>query len=121
MKRPELPSAHRVVAFVDVVDSVGLYRRIGDEAAQTRMDEALGFAAACAVEGGGHCIKRNGDELLLLFPNADETCQALRAIQIDTIARAAYRRARRRADTQTRRRVRRYREHRSAPDRDRAG
>jgi adenylate cyclase len=84
VKRPRLPSAHRVVAFVDVVDSVGLYHRIGDEAAHTRMDEALGFAAACAVEGGGRCIKRNGDELLLLFPNADAACEALRAIQIDT-------------------------------------
>jgi adenylate cyclase len=80
-----LPSAHRVVAFVDVVDSVGLYRRIGDEAAHERTDEALGFAAACAVEGGGRCIKRNGDELLLLFPSADAACQALRAIQIDTM------------------------------------
>ena len=84
MKSTRGASAHSVVAFVDVVDSVGLYRRIGDEAAQARIDEALGFASACAVEGGGQCIKRNGDELLLLFPNADETCQALRAIQIDT-------------------------------------
>jgi len=85
VKGLSLPSAHRVVAFVDVVDSVGLYRRVGDEAAQARIDEALGFAGACAVEGGGRCIKRNGDELLLLFPNADATCQALRAIQIDTM------------------------------------
>ena len=39
-----LQSAHRVVAFVDVVDSVGLYRRVGDEAAQSRIEEALAFA-----------------------------------------------------------------------------
>ena len=84
MKKLSLPSAHRVVAFVDVVDSVGLYRRVGDEAAQSRIDEALAFASACAIEGGGRCIKRNGDELLLLFPNADATCHALKAIQIDT-------------------------------------
>ena len=85
MKRLILPSAHRVVAFVDVVDSVGLYRRVGDEDAQSRIEQALAFASACAVEGGGRCIKRNGDELLLLFPNADATCQALKAIQIDTM------------------------------------
>jgi adenylate cyclase len=84
VKGMRLPSSHRIVAFVDVVDSVGLYRRIGDEAAQSRIDEALSFASACAVEAGGHCVKRNGDELLLLFPNADASCQALRAIQIDT-------------------------------------
>ncbi len=85
MTRLSLPSAHRVVAFVDVVDSVGLYRRVGDEVAQSRIEQALAFASACAVEGGGRCIKRNGDEMLLLFPNADATCQALKAIQIDTM------------------------------------
>ncbi len=80
-----LPSAHRIVAFVDVVDSVGLYNRIGDEAAEARIDEALAFAGACAKEGGGSCVKRNGDELLLLFPSADATCKALMAIQMDAL------------------------------------
>jgi adenylate cyclase len=85
VKKLTLPSAHRVVAFVDVVDSVGLYRRVGDKLAQSRIERALAFASACAVEGGGRCIKRNGDELLLLFPDADATCHALKAIQIDTM------------------------------------
>ncbi len=84
MNKLGLSNAHPVVAFVDVVDSVGLYRRVGDEEAQSRIEEALAFASACAVEGGGRCIKRNGDELLLIFPSADATCHALKAIQIDT-------------------------------------
>ena len=79
------PGPNRVVAFVDIVDSVGLYRRLGDEAAQERIDQALTYASACAVEGGGQCVKRNGDELLLLFGNADAACTALRAIQIDAV------------------------------------
>ncbi len=83
MKGADLPKGHRVVAFVDVVDSVGLYHRVGDEVAHLRIDEALALADACAVEGDGRCIKRNGDELLLLFPSADAACNALRAIQID--------------------------------------
>ncbi|HTK99170.1 MAG TPA: adenylate/guanylate cyclase domain-containing protein [Pseudomonadales bacterium] len=85
MNKLSARNAHCVVAFVDVVDSVGLYRRVGDEAAQLRIEEALAFASACAIEGGGRCVKRNGDELLLLFPNADATCHALKAIQIDTV------------------------------------
>ncbi len=83
MKAVQLPKAHRVVAFVDVVDSVGLYHRDGDEIAHSRIDEALALAGACAVEGGGHCIKRSGDELLLLFESAAAACKALRTIQID--------------------------------------
>ena len=78
-------SAHRVVAFVDVVDSVGLYDRIGDAAAQARIDEALAFARACAEEGGGRCVKRNGDDILLLFPDPDATFDALVAIQTDAM------------------------------------
>jgi adenylate cyclase len=80
-----LLNAQRVVAFVDVVDSVGLYGRIGDAAAQGRIDEALAFARACAEEGGGRCVKRNGDEILLLFPNADAAFDALIAIQTDAL------------------------------------
>lgn len=76
---------NRVVVFVDIVDSVGLYRRLGDEAAQLRIDQALAFASASAIEGGGECVKRSGDELLLLFGNADAACTALRAIQIDAV------------------------------------
>jgi adenylate cyclase len=80
-----LRSAHRVVAFVDVVDSVRLYDRIGDAAAQSRIDEALAFARACAEEGAGRWVKRSGDEILLLFPDADATFDALVAIQTDAM------------------------------------
>jgi adenylate cyclase len=74
---------HQVVAFIDVVDSVGLYRRLGDRPAQLRIDQVLAVAGARADEAAGHCVKRNGDELLLLFPNADAACEALMTIQRD--------------------------------------
>jgi hypothetical protein len=74
--------AQHVVAFVDVVDSVGLYRRLGDTAAQRRIDEALTAARATVIASGGQCVKRNGDELLLLFATADTACTALITVQV---------------------------------------
>ena len=53
MNKLSLRSAHRVVAFVDVVDSVGLYRRVGDEAAQLRIDEALALPARAPSRAAG--------------------------------------------------------------------
>ncbi len=78
-----VPGRH-VVAFVDVVDSVGLYRRLGDSGAQRRIDETLNVARTAVVAAGGECVKRNGDELLLLFPTADAACSTLIAVQLVT-------------------------------------
>jgi adenylate cyclase len=77
-------AALHVVAFVDVVDSVGLYRRLGDALAQRRIDDTLSAARATVIAAGGECVKRNGDELLLLFATADAACSSLTAVQIDT-------------------------------------
>jgi hypothetical protein len=74
-------SGTRIIAFIDVVDSMGLYRRLGDAAAQLLIDKALETARTSAVEGGGKCVKRSGDELLLLFDGAEAACRALVATQ----------------------------------------
>jgi hypothetical protein len=73
-----------VVAFIDIVDSVGLYRRLGDAAAQLLIDKTLETARASATEGAGQCVKRSGDELLLLFDSAEAACHALVAVQHTT-------------------------------------
>jgi adenylate cyclase len=74
-------SGRRIVAFIDVVDSVSLYRRLGDAAAQLLIDKTLETARTSAIEGEGRCVKRSGDELLLLFDSADAACRSLIAIQ----------------------------------------
>jgi adenylate cyclase len=81
MNRARQLSGTRTVAFIDVVDSVGLYRRLGDAAAQLLIDKTLATAQTTAVDGGGQCVKRSGDELLLLFDGAEAACQALVAAQ----------------------------------------
>jgi adenylate cyclase len=81
MTRARQLSDTRIVAFIDVVDSVSLYRRLGDAAAQLLIDKTLETARTSVVEGEGECVKRSGDELLLLFDSADAACRALIAIQ----------------------------------------
>jgi adenylate cyclase len=81
VRRQPPRSGHRVVAFVDVADSVGLYRRLGDDAAHQIIDDALDAVRAQVIGAHGHCVKRNGDELLLLFAEATAACHAMVDIQ----------------------------------------
>lgn len=81
MNRVRQLGGTRIVAFIDIVDSVGLYRRLGDAAAQLLIDRTLETARTSAIEGGGQCVKRSGDELLLLFEHGDAACRALMAVQ----------------------------------------
>jgi adenylate cyclase len=81
VRRPQPRSGHRVVAFVDVVDSVGLYRRLGDDAAHELIDATFDSIRVQVLGARGHCVKRNGDELLLLFTEATAACRAMIDIQ----------------------------------------
>ena len=55
------------IAFVDVGDSVAMYRRLGDRAAQQTISAALDGAERRILEGSGEVVKRTGDGLLALF------------------------------------------------------
>jgi hypothetical protein len=73
-----------VVVFVDVAESVALYRRLGDALAARRISTALNRVAQQAAAQGGELIKRSGDELLLLFSNPERAIDALIEIQNDS-------------------------------------
>ena len=72
-----------VVVFIDVAASVALYRRLGDASAASRITNTLDCVRRQAVAQGGELIKRSGDELLLLFNNAERAIDALIDIQND--------------------------------------
>lgn len=72
------------VAFVDVVDSVGLYRRLGDWDAKREIDRALAAAARHLARHEGRVIKHNGDGLLCAFGAARQAFDALLETQYDT-------------------------------------
>lgn len=61
------PTEQALIAFVDVVDSVGLYQRMGDAGAHALIDAALGGCESFVGRGQGQIVKRNGDALLLRF------------------------------------------------------
>lgn len=72
---------HLIVGFVDIADSVGLYRREGDARAQRAVDHALAIAADAVAGVGGQVIKRSGDDLLLAFGDANAALAGAAAIQ----------------------------------------
>jgi len=56
-----------MVAFIDVVDSVGLYARMGDVDAHAQIDDTLAAVERYVHRYGGRVVKRNGDALLVCF------------------------------------------------------
>jgi hypothetical protein len=56
-----------LITFVDVVDSVGLYQRLGDVEAHGRIDAVLDQCEGVGLRAGGRVIKRSGDAVLLQF------------------------------------------------------
>ena len=71
----------RIIGFVDIADSVGLYQRLGDTRAQAAVDEALGIAADAVAGVGGSVVKRSGDDLLVVFQDADAALVTASAVQ----------------------------------------
>ncbi len=71
----------RYVAFIDVSDSVGLYRRLGDTEAQARIHVALKSAASRVEKSRGRIVKQSGDEILCLFKEPQEAVRALCSVQ----------------------------------------
>jgi class 3 adenylate cyclase len=72
------------VAFVDIVDSVGLYRRLGDWDAKREIDRALAHVERRLVRHEGRVIKHNGDGLLCAFGAAEQAFDALSDAQRET-------------------------------------
>lgn len=69
------------VLFADVSGSTALYERIGDALAAEVLDKLLkAFVDLASVERG-RLIKTIGDEVMLLFPDADHAIRASNAMQ----------------------------------------
>jgi len=73
----------RLVVFIDVVDSVGLYRRLGDHDAHLVIDNALSNLEHNLEPHGAEIVKRIGDGVLCLFEDCAEALPALGRAQRD--------------------------------------
>ena len=74
-------NGERLIAFVDVADSLAMYRRLGDSAAQHAISGALDSVEQRIVEGGGEVVKRTGDGLLALFDSCARGLETLGDVQ----------------------------------------
>lgn len=76
-------SAQRSLAilFADIVGSSALYRRLGNEAAEKSVDEALSRASEIVVAHRGRTVKTIGDCVLAALPDADSAVECSMAMQ----------------------------------------
>lgn len=75
-------SAPLAILFVDVAGSVGLYERLGDEAAFQAIEESLTSVGELAGMLGGKVLKSTGDGLLAIFTEPDCALEAAYRVQI---------------------------------------
>ena len=71
----------RLIAFIDVADSLGMYRRLGDRDAQRAIAAELGGSERRVREGGGDVVKHTGDGLLAVFDCRKRGLEALGSVQ----------------------------------------
>jgi class 3 adenylate cyclase len=64
------------IVFVDMVDSTGLYERLGDAHAARVAHDLLTALGRAAESHAGRVVKHLGDGLLLTFPSAERACLA---------------------------------------------
>ncbi len=69
------------IMFADVVESTRLYESLGDEKAQAAVAECLAFVTSVVERHNGIVIKTIGDEVMSLFPLADDAVKAACEIQ----------------------------------------
>lgn len=60
------------IMFADVVDSTGLYERLGDIEAQYRISQCLGVVQDMVERAKGRVIKTAGDDSLCMFDRAEQ-------------------------------------------------
>jgi hypothetical protein len=69
------------VLFADVAGSTELYRELGDEAAQRRIEALLDTLRVAAEKFGGRAVKTIGDEIMCRFPAAPDAARAAMRMQ----------------------------------------
>ncbi len=60
------------IMFADVVDSTGLYERLGDIEAQYTISQCLGLVQDLVERNKGRVIKTAGDDILCMFDKAEQ-------------------------------------------------
>lgn len=71
----------RAILFADVVGSTSMYRRLGDQRAESLIRAALDRVISCAKQQGGRLVKTIGDCAMCDLPSADAAARAAMDVQ----------------------------------------
>lgn len=80
MKEEPGGSIRAAILFADFVDSVGLYKRLGDEKAHSVIAAAMLDVETCVTEHAGAVVKTIGDCVMARLPTADLAAAASVAV-----------------------------------------
>ncbi|WP_354687109.1 adenylate/guanylate cyclase domain-containing protein [Cupriavidus necator] len=67
--------------FADICDSTRLYERVGDTAALGAIRQCIALMKSSAAAAQGRVVKTIGDEIMVLFPAAENAMQAALGMQ----------------------------------------
>lgn len=82
---PEIARAERrvlAVLFADVSNSTALYSKLGDPQAKAAIDECFEHILLLLAKFEGRLVKTIGDEVLCVFPTADQAVLAASEMQV---------------------------------------
>ena len=77
-----LVSQFRTILFADVSGSTALYETLGDKTAAKAIESCLNRLQGIVEQNGGRVVKRIGDEVMVVFLNAEQAFQASRSMQL---------------------------------------
>lgn len=72
---------HLAVLFADICDSTRLYQELGDHAARSIVDACLTLGGQITCKHSGRVVKTIGDEVMSVFPGADQAVLAATEMQ----------------------------------------
>lgn len=84
------PSTQLAILFADISGSTKLYDTLGDQDAMATIERCLSELKRVSLEFGGRVVKTIGDEVMAVFPYADNAARAASEMQ----ARVSHPRAR---------------------------
>ena len=76
-----LVSKERAILFADVSGSTALYELLGDKPAAKAIEACLGELREIVAKREGHVVKTIGDEIMVVFGDAEAACNAAREMQ----------------------------------------
>jgi class 3 adenylate cyclase len=81
-----LVSKERAILFADVSGSTALYESLGDKPAAKAIEACLEELRGIVAKRDGRVVKTIGDEIMVVFGNAEAACNAAREMQLRVIA-----------------------------------